>query len=82
MLHLNFQNLTKKEAYLLASLRVWGDGTVKDPAGGDPMQLSLVYWSAVLGLCSYNIMGIPVLPEEQMLNRILLIQEEDTISHF
>jgi len=39
---------------------------------GDPLQLSIVYWAAIQGLCCYVITGIPTLPEPKALNRILL----------
>jgi AcrR family transcriptional regulator len=39
---------------------------------GCPLQLSIVYWATIQGLCSYAITGMPVLPEQIMLNRILL----------
>ena len=39
---------------------------------GDPMQLSIVYWAAIQGLCAYAITGMPISAEPQILNRILL----------
>jgi len=39
---------------------------------GEPLQLSIFYWAAVQGLCCYAITGIPITPDPQMLNRILL----------
>jgi AcrR family transcriptional regulator len=42
---------------------------------GDPMQLSLLYWSAVQGLCAYTAAGVLVTPEERMLNRIILKED-------
>jgi AcrR family transcriptional regulator len=48
------------------------EGTVTD---GNPLQLATVYWAAIHGLCCYSIMGMPVTPDPQMLNRILLKEE-------
>lgn len=42
---------------------------------GDPVQLSIVYWAVIQGLCCYAIAGMPVLPNPQMINRILLLEE-------
>jgi len=39
---------------------------------GDPLQLSIVYWAAIQGLCCWAVTGIPALPEPKALNRILL----------
>ena len=39
---------------------------------GNPLQLSIVYWAVIQGLCCYSVTGIPALPEPEMLNRILL----------
>ena len=39
---------------------------------GDPVQLSLIYWAAIQGLCCYAITGVPILPDATALNRILL----------
>ena len=39
---------------------------------GNPLQLSVVYWAAIQGLCCYVVTGIPVSPEPRVLNRILL----------
>jgi len=39
---------------------------------GDPMQLSIVYWAAIQGLCAYAITGMPILPEPEILSRIVL----------
>jgi len=44
---------------------------------GDLMQLSMVYWAAIQGLCAYAITGMPISVEPQILNRILL--KEDAI---
>jgi len=41
-------------------------------AGGDPMQLAAVYWSAIQGLCCYVITGIPLSPAPEILSRIIL----------
>lgn len=42
---------------------------------GDPVQLSMIYWAAVQGLCCYAITGMPVKPHPETLNRILLKEE-------
>jgi len=42
---------------------------------GDPLQLSIVYWAVIQGLCCYAVTGVPSLPEPKMLNRILLKEE-------
>jgi AcrR family transcriptional regulator len=47
------------------------EGTVVD---GDTMQLSLTYWATIQGLCCYAIWGMPVSPNPEMLNRLLLIE--------
>lgn len=39
---------------------------------GDALQLSTVYWAAFQGLCCYAITGKSVLPNPQILNKILL----------
>lgn len=58
----------------LASIIAQGqsEGSV---VNGDTLQLSIVYWSAFQGLCCYAITGRPVLPNPQMLNRILLKED-------
>jgi TetR/AcrR family acrAB operon transcriptional repressor len=48
------------------------EGSVVD---GDPLQLATVYWAVIQGLCCYSITGMPVTPDPQMLNRILLKEE-------
>jgi AcrR family transcriptional regulator len=45
------------------------EGTV---VPGDPLQLSIVYWAAIQGLCSYTVTGMTIMPEPMVLNRILL----------
>ncbi len=45
------------------------EGTV---AEGDAFQLSLIYWAVVQGLCCHAIVGMPVAPLPDMLNRLLL----------
>jgi hypothetical protein len=42
---------------------------------GDTLQLSIVYWAAFQGLCCYAITGRHVLPNPQILNRILLKED-------
>lgn len=45
---------------------------------GDPLQLSIVYWATIQGLCCFVLSGIPVShvsPEPNMLNRILLKED-------
>jgi hypothetical protein len=42
---------------------------------GDPLQLSIVYWAVIQGLCYYAVTGMPVSPNFQILNRILLLEE-------
>jgi hypothetical protein len=39
---------------------------------GDPLQLAIIYWAVVQGLCCYSITGMAVAPDPKMLNRILL----------
>jgi AcrR family transcriptional regulator len=45
------------------------EGSVVD---GDPLQLAIIYWAVVQGLCCYSITGMAVAPDPKMLNRILL----------
>ena len=42
---------------------------------GDPLQLATIYWATIQGLCCYAITGMPVSPDPQMLNRILIREE-------
>lgn len=42
---------------------------------GDPVQLSMIYWAAIQGLCCYAITGMSVNPHPEALNRILLKEE-------
>jgi AcrR family transcriptional regulator len=42
---------------------------------GDPLQLTVIYWAVIQGLCCYTITGMPVSPDPKMLNRILLEEE-------
>lgn len=42
---------------------------------GDPLQLSIVYWAVIQGLCCYAITGMPIAPDPNMLNRIVLKEE-------
>jgi TetR/AcrR family acrAB operon transcriptional repressor len=42
---------------------------------GDPLQLSIVYWAVIQGLCCYSVTGMPVSPDSKMLNRILLMED-------
>ena len=42
---------------------------------GDTLQLATVYWAAFQGLCCYAITGRSVLPNPQILNRILLKED-------
>jgi AcrR family transcriptional regulator len=39
---------------------------------GDPVQIAIVYWAAVQGLCCYIITGIPFSPVPETLSRIIL----------
>jgi AcrR family transcriptional regulator len=48
------------------------EGTVVQ---GDAMQLSLTYWATIQGLCCHAILGMPVSPNPEMLNRLLLTEE-------
>ena len=61
-------------AHILAGIIVQGqaENTV---VGGDPFQLSIVYWVEIQGLCGYAITGMPLSPEPIMLNRILIKEE-------
>jgi AcrR family transcriptional regulator len=45
------------------------EGSAKD---GDPMQLAIVYWAAIQGLCCYAIAGVPSPPVPETLSRIIL----------
>ncbi|MCL1819699.1 MAG: TetR/AcrR family transcriptional regulator [Oscillospiraceae bacterium] len=58
-------------AEILAKLIVQGqqEGSV---VSGDPLQLSSVYYAVIQGLCCYIITGMPMSPQPEMLNRILL----------
>jgi len=58
-------------AHILAGIIQQGqaEGTV---VIGDSLQLSVVYWAAIQGLCSYAITGMPISPEPMILNRILI----------
>ncbi len=42
---------------------------------GDPVQLSMIYWAAIQGLCCYAITGMPVKPHPEALDRILLKED-------
>jgi hypothetical protein len=59
---------------ILAKLIALGqiEGSV---VSGDPMQLSWVYYAIIQGMCCYVITGMPVSPDPQMLNRVLLKEE-------
>ena len=48
------------------------EGTASD---GDPMQLALIYWAAVQGLCCYAITGMAVPFKQEILSRIILKEE-------
>ena len=39
---------------------------------GDPLQLSMMYYAIIQGLCCYVAVGIPVSPDPKALNRVLL----------
>jgi AcrR family transcriptional regulator len=39
---------------------------------GDPVQLALIYWAAVQGLCCYAIAGVPLPTVSEALSRIIL----------
>lgn len=39
---------------------------------GDAIQLSIIYWATIQGLCCYAITGMPLSPDPKMLSRILL----------
>jgi AcrR family transcriptional regulator len=45
------------------------EGSIVD---GDPLQLAIIYWAVIQGLCCYSITGMAVAPDPHMLNRILL----------
>jgi AcrR family transcriptional regulator len=45
------------------------EGSVVD---GDSLQLAVIFWAVVQGLCCYSITGMAVAPDPKMLNRILL----------
>jgi AcrR family transcriptional regulator len=59
---------------ILANIVVQGqaEGSVVD---GDPVQLATIYWAVIQGLCCYSITGMPVKPDPQILNRLLLKEE-------
>jgi AcrR family transcriptional regulator len=40
--------------------------------GGGPLQLAVIYWAVIQGLCCYSITGMAVEPDPKMLNRLLL----------
>jgi len=42
---------------------------------GDPLQIALVFWAAVEGLCCFAITGIPLPPAYETLSRIILKKE-------
>ena len=46
------------------------EGTV---VAGDALLLSVTYWAVIQGWCCYVITGMPVTPDAEMINRILLI---------
>jgi AcrR family transcriptional regulator len=53
--------------------RVIAQGQAEGTAApGDPFQLAITYWAAILGLCAYAIMGTPAAPDPDTLNRLLL----------
>jgi len=68
---LTFTDALPNPAEILAEIIMQGqiEGTVAD---GDPLQLSIIYWAAIQGLCGYAITGMPVSHEPKILNRILI----------
>jgi len=58
----------------LARIIVEGQA-VGSVVSGEPMQLSMLYWAAIQGLCCYAVTGMPVAPEPKALNRILLKED-------
>ena len=66
-----FSENVPNPAQILAEIIKQGqtEGTI---AEGDPLQLSIVYWAAIQGLCGYAITGMPVTHEPIILNRILI----------
>jgi len=69
--NLAFTDALPNPAQILAEIIQQGqkEGTVAD---GDPLQLSIVYWAAIQGLCGYAITGMPVPHEPKILNRLLI----------
>jgi AcrR family transcriptional regulator len=53
--------------------RIISEGQTEGSAvSGDPVQLAIVYWAAIQGLCCYVITGVPFSPVPEALSRILL----------
>jgi AcrR family transcriptional regulator len=53
--------------------RIISEGQAESSAvNGDPLQLAVVYWAAVQGLCCYVITGVPFSPVPETLSRIIL----------
>lgn len=39
---------------------------------GDPQKLAVLYWQTITGLCCYKLSGCGIMPDEAMINRIVL----------
>ncbi|MDR2597869.1 MAG: TetR/AcrR family transcriptional regulator, partial [Treponema sp.] len=53
--------------------RIISEGQAEGSAvNGDPVQLAIVYWAAIQGLCCYIVTGIPFSPIPETLLRIIL----------
>jgi len=53
--------------------RIISEGQAEGSAvKGDPVQLAIVYWAAIQGLCCYIVTGIPFSPVPETLLRIIL----------
>jgi len=53
--------------------RIISEGQAEGSAvKGDPVQLAIVYWAAIQGLCCYIVTGIPFSPTPETLLRIIL----------
>ncbi|MDR2942606.1 MAG: TetR/AcrR family transcriptional regulator [Treponema sp.] len=59
-------------ARIIASAQAEGSA-----AKGDPVQLALVFWAAVEGLCCFAVTGIMLPPVFETLSRIILKEEKD-----
>jgi AcrR family transcriptional regulator len=53
--------------------RIISEAQAEDSAKkGDPIQLAIVYWAAIQGLCCYAIADVPLPPVAEALSRIIL----------